>query len=225
MDSLPKHIGIIMDGNRRWAKERGLPSFEGHRAGYERLKEVGQWCLDSGVKFLTVFGFSTENWKRAPEEVDFLMKLFHQAVTDELDFFIKKNIRLRILGRKENLPESLKTAFANAEEKTKLNSGGTLALAINYGGRAEIIDAAKAIAQNGQEFSEDTFARQLYGSDLPDIDLVIRTSGEQRTSGFMTWQSVYSEIYFEEKNWPDFGREDLQRVLSWYADRERRFGK
>ena len=217
-----------MDGNRRWAKERGLPSFEGHRAGYENLKRVGDWCLEAGVKYLTVFGFSTENWKRSGEEVSFLMDLFHRAVTVELDEFDKKGIRMRILGRREGLPAKLVEAFAEAEARTAKNTRATLSLAINYGGRAELVDAMRDIIKSGasaESITEETFAEHLTTHGLPEPDLIIRTSGEQRTSGFLAWQSVYSELMFIDKNWPAFSREDFDAALADYVNRQRRFGK
>ena len=216
-----------MDGNRRWAKERGLPAFEGHRAGYENLKRVGDWCLETGVEFLTVFGFSTENWKRSGEEVNFLMQLFQRAVTVELDEFDKKGIRLRILGRREGLPPALVEAFANAEKKTAQNTRATLSLAINYGGRAELVDAMKALIRNGAsetDITEEVISEELTTHDLPDPDLIIRTSGEERLSGFLPWQSVYSEFMFFTAHWPAFSREDFNRMLATFAERQRRYG-
>ncbi|MFH0928021.1 MAG: polyprenyl diphosphate synthase [bacterium] len=228
MDILPKHIGIIMDGNRRWARERGLPTLEGHKKGYENLKEIGDYCLSLGVQHLTVFGFSTENWKRSPEEVNYLMDLFYDAVTKELGYFKEKKIQLKIVGRKDGLSDRLIQAFAEAEDLTAPDSRGTLALAINYGGRLEILDAVKKIIKDGvnsEDLTEEKFKEFLaVPSDMPDPDLIIRTSGEQRLSGFLTWESVYSEIYFEPKYWPAFTKEDLDGILQWYADRKRRFG-
>jgi undecaprenyl diphosphate synthase len=224
---VPKHLGIIMDGNRRWAKERGLPAYEGHREGYENLKRVGDWCLETGVEFLTVFGFSTENWKRSGEEVSFLMQLFQRAVTVELDEFHGKGIRLRILGRREGLPPALVEAFAAAEKKTAHNTRATLSLAINYGGRAEIVDAVKTLIAKGapaREITEEVIAKELTTNDLPDPDLIIRTSGEERLSGFLPWQSVYSEFMFFTTHWPAFSREEFNRMLGVFAERQRRYG-
>lgn len=228
MATIPTHIGIIMDGNRRWAKEQGLFSVQGHAKGYEKLKEVGDWCLESGVKYLTVFGFSTENWQRAREEVEFLMELIYRGVTEEIGEFDKKGIRLRVIGEQAGLSERMLAAFRAAEEKTAHNSRAILTLAINYGGRAELVTAFKELLHRGvapEQVNEALIASVLPTAGIPDPDLIIRTSGEQRTSGFLTWQSVYSELYFEPHHWPGFTREDFYRVLAWYAERQRRFGK
>lgn len=226
--NIPQHLGIIMDGNRRYAKALGLPSFEGHRAGYETLKNVGDWCLDIGIRYITVYGFSTENWKRSETEVAYLMELFHKAVTEELSTFQKKGIQLRIIGEKRGLPEKLIQAFADAEMATEKNARGVLSLAINYGGRLEIMDAVKEMMREGkkpEEVTEELLADHLWTKGIPDPDLIVRTSGEQRLSNFLPWQSAYSEIYFEEKTWPALTRADFDRIIEWYANRERRFGK
>jgi undecaprenyl diphosphate synthase len=228
MSILPKHIGIIMDGNRRWAKEHGLPKFEGHRRGYEKVKEVGDWCLKRGIKILTLFAFSTENWKRSKEEVNYLMDLLHFALTKELNEFNKRNIKLKIIGRRDGLPEKVAKAATEAERYTAKNNGGLLQMAINYGGRSEIVDAVKKIIKQGlsaEKIGEKTIEQNLYTANVSDPDLIIRTSGEQRLSGFLLWQSAYSELYFCQKYWPDFSEQDLDEALEWYASRERRFGK
>lgn len=228
MEGVPNHIAFIMDGNRRFAKERGLPPMEGHRAGYAKLKEVGDWCLEVGIKYLTVFGFSTENWKRAPDEVDFLMKLFHRAVTDELDEFHRKGIRLLIIGRTSSMSDELLRAFRTAEAVTADNAKATLTLAINYGGRAELVDACRALIASGvseTEVTEEMLAEKLMTAGIPDPDLVVRTSGERRLSGFLPWQSVYSELLFISTHWPGLSREEFDRMLADFAERERRYGK
>ncbi|MBI4133641.1 di-trans,poly-cis-decaprenylcistransferase [Candidatus Uhrbacteria bacterium] len=227
-EKVPQHLGIIMDGNRRWAKMHGLPILEGHRRGYDKLKEVGEWCMERGVKVLTVFAFSTENWKRAASEVAYLMDLFYRAFTNEVEEFMRRNIRVRIIGDRAGLPENVGRAATALEERTRENTRGTLQLAINYGGHTEICDAVRALL--GQhvapaEITEEAIASRLYAPDTPPPDLIIRTSGEQRLSGFLTWQSAYSELYFIQKHWPDFTEADLDAACAWYADRDRRFGQ
>lgn len=220
-----------MDGNRRWAKARGLPTLEGHRRGYDKLKEVGEWCLEAGIKYLTVYGFSTENWQRSKEEVDYLMALIHDAVTKEIQHYQEKKIRLKVIGRREGLSARLVQAFEAAEQATAGNDRCTLTLAINYGGRAELVDAVNRLCHpepaegSRPKLMEADMNNALYAPDIPNPNLIIRTSGEQRLSGFLTWQSVYSELYFETKHWPDFEKVDFDRILAWYADREQRYGK
>jgi undecaprenyl diphosphate synthase len=221
---IPKHIGFIMDGNRRWAKERGLPAFEGHRTGYDLIKKLGPWCLARGVKIMTFYAFSIENWKRTQDEVGYLMDLLFQAVTKDLEIFMKDDIRLRVIGRRSDLPEKLQAAVLAAEEKTKDNSAGIIQLAVSYGGRDEIVRAAKAALAAG-ELTEKTLADNLDTAGLPDPDIVIRTSGEMRLSGFLSWQSIYSELLFLKTYWPDFSEADLDSALQWYTDRDRRYGK
>jgi undecaprenyl diphosphate synthase len=228
MINTPKHIGIIMDGNRRWARERGLPTFEGHKRGYEKIKEVGDWCFKRGVKILTLFAFSTENWNRKKEEVEYLMNLLHFGLTKELNEFDKRGIRLKIIGRREGLPEKVAKAKDEAEKQTEKNTAGLLQLAINYGGRPEIVDAVKKSIRQGvaEELVDEKLVEEnLYTAGVPDPDLIIRTSGEQRLSGFLLWQSAYSELYFCQKYWPDFSEQDLDEALAWFTSRGRRFGK
>jgi len=228
MQKIPQHIGIIMDGNRRWAKERGLPSLEGHHQGYEKLKEIAKLCFKRGVKVLTVFAFSTENWDRSKEEVSYLMALLKLAVKEALNEFHKDNIRMKISGRINQLSEDLQEAITETVEKTRNNTKGILNLALNYGGRPEIIDAIKEIIDKNipaQKIDEKIIKENLYMSDLPDPELIIRTSGEKRLSGFLLWESAYSELYFTKKYWPDFNEKDLDDALQEYDRRERRFGK
>lgn len=222
-----RHIGIIIDGNRRWAKQRGLPSLEGHRRGYNLVKKVAQWCVDRGIDVLTIYAFSTENWKRSKEEVDYLMKLTGLALSKDLDVLHRKNIKLAVIGRVKQLPENLQVHIQRAVEKTKHNTGGTLQLALNYGGRAEIVDAVRKVvrtARDASKIDEESISKALYTKNQPDPDLIIRTSGEQRLSGFLAWQGVYSELMFVNKNWPDFKERDLDAALEEYAKRQRRFG-
>lgn len=223
-----KHLAIIMDGNRRWAAERGLPAMEGHRAGYETMKKIGDAALARGVEVMTVFAFSTENWKRTEAEVGFLMDLVEFALSDELEAFQKKNIRLRVIGQRAGLRPSIVRAIERAEARTQQNTGGTLCLCLNYGGRVEIVDAVKAIVVDGvsaEKIDEAAIASRLYWPNMPEPDLIIRTSGEERVSGFLTWQGVYSEMYWVRKHWPDFSESDLDEVFNIFASRQRRFGK
>ncbi len=216
-----------MDGNRRWAKRRGLPPFEGHRHGHTMFKKVGDWCLDRGIEIMTVYAFSSENWNRSKREVGFLMNLLTYALTHDLDELHRKNIRLRVIGRIHELPKKIQGHIRVAMEKTKNNTRGTLQIAVNYGGRAEIVDAMKTIyrtAKSASAITEKTVNDALYTAGQPDPDIILRTSGEQRLSGFLPWQSVYSELIFVKKNWPDFSEPDLDAVLDEYVARQRRFG-
>ena len=222
-----QHLAIIMDGNRRWAKEHSLPSFEGHRRGYDKMKDMGDWCLARGIKYLTVYAFSSENWNRSPEEVNYLMDLLQLALTKEVPTFMKKGIRVRVIGSRYNLSDKLKKSIDDAEEQTKDNTNCNLNLAINYGGRLEIIEAVKKIVTKNVtpiQIDEKMIAENLWTSDQPEPDLIIRTSGEQRLSGFLTWQSVYSELYFCKHHWPEFSEKDLDEAIADYDSRHRRFG-
>ncbi len=223
-----KHLAIIMDGNRRWAKERGLPGSDGHKAGYERLKEAGQWCLDRGISMLTVFAFSTENWRRTKEEVGYLMGLLEKALSDELEFFIQKGIRLKVIGRMEELRPTLQAAIQRAIDATKDFTEHTLVICLNYGGRPELVDAVKKIVASGksaEQVDEATIQSALYLPEMQDPDLIIRTSGEERLSGFLLWQAAYSELYWAGCHWPDFTEEELDKALEAFAARQRRYGK
>ena len=229
MNKVPYHLGIIIDGNRRWAKKRRLPTFEGHRRGFERLKEVGEWCKKKRVKVLTIYAFSTENWNRSQKEVNYLMKLLKTALNKkEIARLNKEKIKLRVIGQKERLGKSLQEAIKRAEESTKNNKEGILNLAISYGGQAEIIMAIKKIVRqkiSSDKITKDLVEKNLWTANLPSPDLIIRTSGEQRLSGFLTWQSAYSELYFSNKDWPDFSEKDLDSAFDEYSRRQRRFGK
>lgn len=225
--NIPKHVGIIMDGNRRWARERNLPTIEGHRKGYGKMKIIPEYFFNLGVEIVTVFAFSTENWSRSREEVNYLMKLMNKALTDDFDEFNKKNIRLMISGRVDELPGDLPEICSNAIVKTKDNTQGILNICLNYGGRAEIIDAVKRIINKGLEadvLNEEIFKKYLYNGYLGDPDIIIRTSGEKRLSGFQLWESAYSEFHFMEKYWPDFEKVDVLAVVEEYSQRKRRFG-
>ncbi|MCC7357119.1 di-trans,poly-cis-decaprenylcistransferase [Candidatus Uhrbacteria bacterium] len=228
MEHVVNHLAIIMDGNRRWAKERGLSSLEGHRVGYDRLKKVGDACLERGIKTLTVYAFSTENWKRTQDEVGYLMDLIEFGVSADLEHFKKRNVRLRIIGRRDGLRSSVLRAIEKAEEDTAMNTAATFAICINYGGRMEIVDAVKGIVSSGampEEITEELIKSHLYWPDMPEPDLVIRTSGEARVSGFLTWESVYSEFYWCDAFWPDFDDIELDKALEDFSQRQRRYGK
>lgn len=219
-NGIPHHIAIIMDGNRRWAKKRGLPASLGHKKGYENFKKIAEACYKMGVKILTVYAFSTENWKRSKTEVSFLMNLFENVLKNELNFFRDKKIKFNAIGQIKRLPDKLQKLVSEAMNETKNNKGGVLNLAMSYGGRAEILDAVKKSIKEKKSF-EDC----LYIAGQPDPDLLIRTGGEMRLSGFLPWQSVYSELYFSEKMWPDFGEKDLMLAIKEFQNRKRRFGK
>lgn len=221
----PRHLGIILDGNRRWAKERGLPTLEGHRKGFENVKLIIQAAQDRGIETLTLFCFSTENWHRSKEEVDYLMDIFRKSLSDYFGKFNEKNVKINILGQKEKFAGDIKEQIKKIESETKNNTGMTLNLALSYGGRAELVDAIKKIVKKGidpDKITEDTVKDNLWTSDA---DLIIRTGGEQRLSGFLLWQAAYSEFLFVKKYWPDFGENDLDAALAEYASRQRRFGK
>ena len=221
---IPCHVGIIMDGNGRWAKERGLNRSKGHEAGYKTLKTTAKYILDSGVKVLSVFAFSTENFNRPKEEVDFLMNLFIKGFKKDSAFFNKENIKVVFSGRKEPLKKDVIEAMEYLSESTKNNTKGILNICLNYGGRSEIIDAVNHIIKdNLKEVDEEVINNYLYNK-LPDIDLLIRTSGEVRISNFMLWQLSYAELYFPKCYFPDFNQEEFDKALLEYTKRDRRFG-
>ena len=221
---IPCHVGIIMDGNGRWAKERGLNRSKGHEAGYKTLKTTAKYILDSGVKVLSVFAFSTENFNRPKEEVDFLMNLFIKGFKKDSAFFNKENIKVVFSGRKEPLKKDVIEAMEYLSESTKNNTKGILNICLNYGGRSEIVDAVNHIIKdNLKEVDEEVINNYLYNK-LPDIDLLIRTSGEVRISNFMLWQLSYAELYFPKCYFPDFNQEEFDKSLLEYTKRDRRFG-
>ena len=225
MKKIPYHLGIIIDGNRRWAREKGLPALEGHRKGLAKVKELIKWSKERGVKILTLFIFSTENWKRTKREVNFLMQLAKSAIADNLKELHKGGIKVRMIGQRERLPRFLQETIQNAEELTKDNKKMVLNFALSYGGRTEITEAIKKIIENKippEKINENVVSQNLWTSDL---DLLIRTGKEQRISNFLIWQAAYSELYFCKKYWPDFGEKDLDEALSDYSQRQRRFGK
>jgi tritrans,polycis-undecaprenyl-diphosphate synthase [geranylgeranyl-diphosphate specific] len=232
--SVPSHVGIILDGNRRFAEERGMAGVWGHVFGAQKLEEALGWCQELGIKHVTVYAFSTENFQRSSKEVETLMGLFVKKFKDaSMDERIHKyKIRLRALGDVDSLPESVRKSIQEAEDATKDYDGYTLNIAISYGGRAEITQAIQKICEQVQKgqlkpgsVDEKTIEKYLYTAGLPDPDLIIRTSGEERLSGFLLWQSAYSELYFCEANWPAFTKLDFLRSIRVYQDRQRRFGK
>ncbi len=224
----PRHVAIIMDGNGRWAKERGLPRLMGHKAGGDNIHSVVKIFADYGVKYLTLYMFSTENWNRPRIEVAGLLRLLGKRIDKETQAFHRENIRLVHLGRLDRLSQRLRDKIQAAVDLTKDNTGLTLCLAFDYGGRDEIVQAARRVAGAGiadDSIDESAFVRYLYNPDLPDPDLVIRTGGENRLSNFLLWEAAYSELYFTPVLWPDFGREDVEEALSEYRRRQRRFGR
>ncbi len=225
---IPTHVAIIMDGNGRWAKSRGLPRLEGHRVGTETLRSIIRACDAFGVKCLTVYAFSTENWSRPADEVNGLMVLLESVVENELDALHKEGVQIRHIGRLEALPKGLAEKVRNAIHVTQNNPGLILNIAWNYGGRDELVYAVQQIVEEGipaAEITEKTINDHLFTCGCPDPDLIIRTSGEYRTSNFMIWQGAYSEWIFTPVLWPDFTKEELRRAIIEYGHRERRFGK
>ena len=228
---LPRHIAIIMDGNGRWARARGLPRIEGHRQGDKSIRAVVERCGELGVGHLTLYGFSTENWRRSADEVKFLMRLFEVVARREIGELHQKGVRVRVLGRMHELPTSLREELNRDCALTRENTGLTLNLALNYGGRAEIVDAVRTLAHrvargelDPDQITEAEIAGALYLPDTPEPDLLIRTGGEYRLSNFLLWQSAYTELWVTETLWPDFGREQLDEAVLAYQHRERRFG-
>jgi undecaprenyl diphosphate synthase len=223
----PTHVGFIVDGNRRWAKQHGLPVYEGHMAGYNAIHEVAEAVFDSGVKYMSAYIFSTENWKRSEDEVNRLMGLVLKLLTADLPIFEKKNIRLRVLGSRDRVSAKILKAIDDAEARTANNTAGTLAVCFNYGGQLEIADACKKIVQSGASadaITPELIEQYLYAPEVPPIDLVVRTSGEQRLSNFMLWRAAYSELLFLDKPWPDMTKDDVAAILEEYTQRQRRFG-
>jgi len=221
----PHHLGIIMDGNRRWAKENRRPVFEGHIKGLEVLKKIVRYCRKIGIKNLTVFAFSTENWQRPKKEVSFLMNLCQKALTNDFKKLVENSIRVKIIGEKEKLPKGLTSSLQEIEETTRNNQDMVLNIALSYGGRAEIASTIKNLIKNKvspDKITEKTISENLWTSDL---DLLIRTGKEQRLSNFLIWQAAYAELYFSQKYWPDFTEKDLDKALVDFAGRNRRHGK
>lgn len=230
MDNLPKHIAIILDGNRRWAKANGLTTPQGHKEGGENVKRIARYANKIGIQYMTVYAFSTENWKRAAEEVSAIMKLIKFFISD----FVKNsksNVKLKIIGRRKDMPKDILEEIEKAEEKTKNNTGMVLNIAFNYGGRDEIVNATRIISEkvkngelNIEDINEELVSNHLYTAGQPDPDLLIRTSGEERISNFLPWQIAYSEFEFTSKYWPEYSEKDLIKSIQTYQKRNRRFG-
>ena len=231
LNNLPRHIGIIMDGNGRWAKKRGLPRSAGHKAGAESLKKIITEANNLGVKYITVYAFSTENWKRPQAEVDYLMGLLMDYLVNAEKTLAGENVVIRAIGSRKELSDEMCRQIVKTEEFTKNNTGIVMNIALNYGGREEIVNAVKAISEDvkadkikAEDITEDTIQKNLYTSEQPDVDLLIRTSGEMRLSNFMLWQVSYAEMWFTDKLWPDFKPADLREAIHDFQNRGRRFG-
>lgn len=224
MSRLPRHIAIIMDGNGRWAKKRGLPRTAGHKIGAETFRDIAAYCRELGVEYLTVYAFSTENWKRPKDEVDTIMGLLEQYLQEAINTMEKDQIRLRILGDATALSPKLQRMIEQANTVSSRNTGFQANICLNYGGRAEILQAARLCAENGEAWTEENFEKHLWSHDIPDPELIIRPSGELRLSNFLLWQCAYSEFYFCDTLWPDFDRKELDKAIIDYQRRDRRFG-
>ena len=223
---IPTHIAMIMDGNRRWARKRMLPTNMGHSQGAKTLEKIAIACQERGIKYLTVFAFSTENWRRSEEEVNYLMKLLAENISDFDKRFKNDDVRIRLVGDINGLPKDLQEGILKIEERTRNKSGLTVNVAINYGGRAEIVHAIKRMKEAGvADITEEAVNKYMYTYDAPDPDLIIRTAGEQRLSGFLIWQSAYSEFYFTDVLWPDFDEKELDKAIDEFNNRKRNFGK
>ena len=226
-DEQARAVAIIMDGNGRWAERQGLPVAEGHRAGTRALRRTVEAAIDLGVETLVVYAFSTENWSRPAGEVDSLMDIFGETIERELPDLVRQGVRTRFIGRRDRASAGLQEQMARLEEETAANNTLNLWVALDYGGRAEIVEAARRLVESGiepSEIDENVLRANLYAPELPDPDLLIRTAGDQRISNFLLWQLAYAELVFVEKPWPDFGEEDLRAALAEYAHRDRRFG-
>lgn len=225
--NLPIHLAIIMDGNGRWARAHGHDRLIGHAQGYQTLRDVVNWCGEIGIKYLTVYGFSSENWRRPETEVEGLMTLIERAMREQMENLKAMNVRTFVSGRLCELPDSLRQALEDGVEQTKDCTGLTFTLAINYGGRAEIVDAVKSIVRHGHQvelIDEKTISDHLYLPDIPDVDLMVRTAGEMRWSNFLLWQSAYAELVVTEKTWPEFDRDELVKTIAEFQRRTRKFG-
>ncbi|MDA8980437.1 isoprenyl transferase [Chitinophagales bacterium] len=232
LEKLPKHIAVIMDGNGRWAKQQGKNRIFGHKNGVNAVREVSEACAELGVKYLTLYAFSSENWNRPKLEVSALMELLVRTIGSETKTLMKNNIRLKTIGSIDTLPSRAQEQLNSVKEETKNNTRLTLTLALSYGGRAEIVDACKKIASqvkkgeiSEQDITASAINRHLYDPEIPDPELMIRTSGEYRISNFLLWQSAYTEFYFTEEFWPDFNKESMYQAILAFQSRERRFGK
>lgn len=224
---IPRHVGYIIDGNRRWAKKHGIPTYEGHLAGYNAIQDVAKETFNAGVEYVSAYIFSTENWKRSESEVKKLMGLVLRLLKSDLHIFQENNIKLRVLGSLKLVDSNILEAIADAESQTANNTGGTLAICFNYGGQLEIADAVKKIVQSNAKPSDITpelIEKNLYAPEVPPMDIMVRTGGDQRISNFMLWRVAYSELLFLEKLWPDMTKNDVTDILNEYSKRHRRFG-
>lgn len=225
-NAIPKTVGIILDGNRRWAKERNLPTLEGHRQGAQTLRACLKWANDAGVKTLIVYGFSTENWKRTEEEVSGLMDMISHFAKEMVPRALETGTRIRFIGLLETLPKKTRASIAALEEKTKNGEGIELIVALSYGGRAEIVDAVKRISESEKEtLTEESFDKKLWTTDIPDPNIIIRTGGQKRLSNFLLWQCAYSELFFVDTYWPAFTKEEFDAILRGYGNRQQNRGK
>lgn len=223
--AVPTCVGIILDGNRRWAKERGLPQLMGHREGLLKYKKIAKHAASRGVKHLAVFMFSTENWSRSEEEVKYLMDLFREEAGKQLKELLEENVRVRFVGQRERFAPDLQEIMNKIETDSMAKDGMTAWICLSYGGRAEIVAAARAVVSDGKEITEEEISAHLWTAEMPDPDIIIRTSGEKRVSGFLTWGAVYSELFFTDTKWPDFSEDEFDSILVEYTQRERRRGK
>ena len=224
LSRLPRHIAIIMDGNGRWAKKRGLPRTAGHKVGAETFRTIATYCKNIGIEYLTVYAFSTENWKRPAEEVGTIMGLLKRYMLEAIDTMERDNIKLKFFGDLSALSPELQELVAHTNAISERIDGFQANICLNYGGRAEILHAAQECIKNGEELTEENFGKYLYSADIPDPELIIRPGGEQRISNFLLWQSAYSEFYFCDTLWPDFGEKALDEAIVAYQSRDRRFG-
>lgn len=218
-------IGFVMDGNRRWARSKGLPTLEGHRKGFDKFNEVIRWIDKAGIKNAIFYAFSTENWNRSKEEISYLMELFESAFRS-IEEAHKKEMRIRFLGQIERLPKMLQKIMKQVESETETYTKGCVGIAVSYGGRADIVQATNKLVKLGKtDISEEDFAKQLWTNDMPDPDIIVRTGDAMRLSNFLTWQSAYSELYFTKTTWPDFDKKEFDAILEEFENRERRMGK
>lgn len=217
-------IGFILDGNRRWARERNLPTLEGHRRGFENLKDIARKVRDRGIPHMVVYAFSTENWNRSKEEVDYLMDIFRNAIRESKEELGKEGVRVRFLGQRERFAQDIQDGMRETEDATEGNSKMMMWICLSYGGRAEIAAAASAAAAGG-DITEESIRSHMWSAEMPDPDIIVRTSGEHRLSNFLLWQAAYSELFFVKPHWPDFSEKILDEILAEFAARERRHGK
>lgn len=223
-NNLPRHIAIIMDGNGRWAKRRGLPRTAGHSAGAENFRTIATYCKDIGIQYLTVYAFSTENWKRPPEEVNAIMGLLDKYLHEAIERMERDRVKMKFLGDISVLSPKLRALIARTSEISSHYEGCQVNICINYGGRDEILRAAKKLAETGGVFTEENLSNEMYSSGIPDPDMIIRPGGEMRVSNFLLWQAAYSEFYFTDTLWPDFGKAELNKTIASFQNRDRRFG-